>query len=136
MMKELKARLRSNREGATAVEFAIILPVLLLILMGLIDFAMALHTKNTLQYAVERAARYAIVNQSGSTGSFSTEVTTHLAGIIDDSSVSITVTPQSADGMNFVFIEASQTYNFTLPFISYLGGVSIAGNTRVPLVDE
>jgi Flp pilus assembly protein TadG len=136
MMKELITRLKSNRDGAAATEFAIILPVLLLILMGLIDFAMALHTKNTLQYAVERAARYAIVNQSGSTGSFSTEVTTHLAGILDDTNVTITVTPQSADGMNFVFIEASQTYNFTLPFVSYLGGINVAGNTRVPLVEE
>ena len=108
----------------------------MLILMGMIDFATALHTKNTLQYAVERAARYAIVNQSGGASSFSTEVTNHLAGIIDDSNVTITVTPQTADGMNFVLIEASQTYNFTLPFISYLGGVDIAGNTRVPLVDE
>ena len=131
-----KRSAEEKRSGAAAVEFAIILPVLLVIVMGLIDFAMALYTQNTLQFAVERAARYAIVNQSDATTAFESQVTTHLAGILADSDVTITVTADSADGMEFVTIDAIKPYTFSLPFVSFLGSITVSGNTRVPLVAE
>ena len=55
---------------------------------------------------------------------------------LDGGAVTVTVTADAADGMNFVTIEASQTYSFTLPFVNVLGDITVAGNTRVPLVDE
>jgi len=55
---------RANIRGATAVEFAIILPMFLLLLVGVIEVGRMLSTKNTLQYAVERAARCAVIGAS------------------------------------------------------------------------
>jgi len=48
--------------GATAVEFALILPVALLCILGLIEFSRAIWTQTTLDYAVQTAARCAAVN--------------------------------------------------------------------------
>jgi Flp pilus assembly protein TadG len=53
-----------DTEGVTAVEFALISPVLLLLLMGGIEGGRMLWAENSLQYAVERAARCAVVTPS------------------------------------------------------------------------
>ena len=52
----------SDIRGATAVEVALILSPLLLMVLGVTDGGRMLWTQNTLQYAVEQAARCAVVN--------------------------------------------------------------------------
>src|SRR5689334_2691890 len=51
---------RSNA-GATAVEFAMAAPILFALMFAVVEFGRAWWTKNSLQYAIERAARYAVV---------------------------------------------------------------------------
>jgi Flp pilus assembly protein TadG len=53
-------RLADDR-GAAAVEFAIVLPVLLLILFGIIEFARAWNVKQTLTDAAREGTRVAVV---------------------------------------------------------------------------
>jgi Flp pilus assembly protein TadG len=57
----LRQLLRRGRgqEGSAAVEFAIILPVLLLIISGLFDFGWAFYWKETVANASRGGARYA-----------------------------------------------------------------------------
>jgi hypothetical protein len=53
-------------DGAQAlVEFALVLPVLLLIITGVLDTARAVWQSNTLAYAAREGTRYAIVHGSG-----------------------------------------------------------------------
>jgi Flp pilus assembly protein TadG len=52
---------RSWDEGAAAVETAIALFVLLLMILGIIEFGTALYSYNTMQLAVEQAGRYAML---------------------------------------------------------------------------
>src|ERR1700726_2242580 len=58
------AGLRPNADirGVAAVEFALILLPLLLMVLGVIDGGRMLWTQNSLQYAVEQAARCAVVD--------------------------------------------------------------------------
>jgi len=51
---------RSNA-GSTAVEFAFAAPILFLLMFGIVEFGRAWWTKSSLQLAIERAARYAVV---------------------------------------------------------------------------
>ncbi|MCC7600353.1 pilus assembly protein [Janthinobacterium sp. FW305-129] len=52
---------RSIRQaGATLVEFAIIAPVFLLLLIGMIELSMAYFANLTMQHAVREGARYAV----------------------------------------------------------------------------
>ncbi|HIQ01886.1 MAG TPA: hypothetical protein EYH30_07120, partial [Anaerolineales bacterium] len=64
-MRELRDRLkrRKGRLGQTLVEFALILPVLLLLLFGIIEFGAAFHAWLTLEHAAREAARYAATGQ-------------------------------------------------------------------------
>lgn len=56
------ARLRGDESGASAIEAAIVLPVLLSLSLGLIDASRMLWIQNSLQDAVDAAARCAVVN--------------------------------------------------------------------------
>ncbi len=67
-VREFLVRLARAREGVEALEFAIVLPVLLLFLLGCIEFGRLFWTQSELQYAAEAAAR-AITITWTSTGS-------------------------------------------------------------------
>ncbi len=56
---------RSDR-GQSLVEFALVLPLVLLIVTGLLDLARAVWQENTLAFAAREATRYAIVHGSAS----------------------------------------------------------------------
>jgi hypothetical protein len=58
---------RASGERAQAlVEFALVLPVLLMLILGLIDVARAIAQENTLASAAREGTRYAIVHGSSS----------------------------------------------------------------------
>ena len=54
-------RKRGERRGAVAVEFALVLPMLMLLVFGIIDFGRAYYTLNTIISSVREGARYAAV---------------------------------------------------------------------------
>ena len=56
-------RLWADRSGASAVEFAIVLPVFVLLVLGSISAALLTFSVSSLNYAVEDAARCAAVNK-------------------------------------------------------------------------
>ncbi|MGO9079968.1 MAG: TadE/TadG family type IV pilus assembly protein [Streptosporangiaceae bacterium] len=53
----------ARERGAAAVEFALLLPVLLLLIFGMIDFGRALNAQITLTQAAREGARLAAVGQ-------------------------------------------------------------------------
>jgi Flp pilus assembly protein TadG len=58
-------RTAHRAEGAQSlVEFALVLPVLLLLILGLLDLGRAVSQENTLAFAAREATRYAIVHGS------------------------------------------------------------------------
>jgi hypothetical protein len=59
---------RDGEDGAVAVEFAIILPVLLLLVFGIIDFGHAYYMKHVLQNSCREGARYATRYQTKTDG--------------------------------------------------------------------
>jgi Flp pilus assembly protein TadG len=71
-------RLREANGGAAAVEMALLMPVFLVFLFGICEFGRALWTQSALQYAVESAARCAVVNTT--TCGTTTQIQTYAAG--------------------------------------------------------
>ncbi|OJV33887.1 TadE family protein [Sphingomonas sp. 67-36] len=64
-MIALLHRLRRDRRGATIVEFAIVAPVMLLLLMGLADVIYQGYVQSALTGAVQKAARDATIEGNG-----------------------------------------------------------------------
>lgn len=59
-MKNLKSRLKSER-GAELIEFALILPLLLLIMLGIVDFGFMFQRYEVLTNAAREGARIAVL---------------------------------------------------------------------------
>lgn len=57
---------RSWDKGATAVEAALVISLLVLLLFGIIGFGYALWQWNTMMLAVEQAGRYVMINNAAS----------------------------------------------------------------------
>lgn len=64
-VRVMGSRTRMGRcdEGASALEFAIILPVLLLILLGIIEFGLMYQAQLAVTHAAREGARFASVHQ-------------------------------------------------------------------------
>jgi Flp pilus assembly protein TadG len=57
-------RIRAGEQGQATVEFALLLPVLLLVLFGIVQFALALNAANDQTHIANEVARFAIVNEN------------------------------------------------------------------------
>jgi hypothetical protein len=69
MHRKTRARLRDER-GQALVELALVLPILLVILFGITQFALGLNSANDQTHIANEVARYATVNENpGSTES-------------------------------------------------------------------
>lgn len=90
------AGLLKAREGTTAVETAIVLPAFLLLLLGLVETGILFWTQSSLQFAVEAAARCAVVNSTlcGTTSAVQSYAASQVTGLTVASS-SFTVSQPS-----------------------------------------
>ena len=64
-------RYKGDCRGNAAVEFAMLIPVFLLLIIGIYEFGKLYWIQNTLQYAAEQTARCIMANSSGSQVSIS-----------------------------------------------------------------
>lgn len=61
--RQLEKRLRRGGRGAVVIEIALLLPVLLFLVIALIEFGRAIWTRSMLDYAVQAAARCAVIDE-------------------------------------------------------------------------
>ena len=86
---------RLNERGAVAAEFALLLPVLLTILFGTIEFGMIMYSRELITNASREGARAGIIQVSPklTSGQITTIATNYLTGTgINPADVTITVT--------------------------------------------
>lgn len=110
-------RLRSQ-DGAAALEFAIVLPILIMLVMGIVEFSRAYNAKEALQYAVREGARELAINNVPADA---VAVTRARAITLDDAKLSVptpaacpsTVTPTST-----ATVTATYNLDFNIPLWS------------------
>ena len=122
--------------GQSLVEFSLLLPVMLIIIFGIIDFGMGLRSYISLTNATREGARFAAVgNPAGSypancDGSSNTTVTGRVCvsieglNLADMTDVSVDYPDGQAPG-NSVIVSADYTYNYITPlgdFIAFFSG--------------
>ena len=61
-------RLADCREGATALEFAFALPVVMVLIVGMLEVAMIMFVSTSVEGGLRQAARYGITGQTPQTG--------------------------------------------------------------------
>lgn len=112
----------SDIRGAAAVEFALIVSPLFLMVLGVIDGGRMVWTQNTLQFAVEQAARYAIVS-CATTCATQAQIKSYAASAAYGLSLSSSVFSSASAGCGALAgtqVSASYSYAPLFPFPSTL----------------
>ena len=115
-----------NERGVAAAEFALLLPVLLMILLGTIEFGMIMYSRELITNASREGARAGIVQVSPkpTAGAIRTIATTYLTGTgINPANVTVTVT--GAGGVNpaTLTVNTSYRYPWLIPYIPIVLGL-------------
>ena len=113
--------IRGKDRGAAVVEFALLLPLLLLLLFGIIDFGRALNAQITITQAAREGARLVALNQPN-------VVSRTQAAAVGLSGVTVTVVtscpPGAGPGAN-ADVQVSYPFTFITPIgaiASFFGG--------------
>lgn len=121
-----------NKKGQALVEFAIILPVIMLLLMGMLEFGMMLNTYLELENASREGARTGIV------GSTDTDILNRIITIspgLDSKKLTVNITPdvsQRTSGATLT-VEVTYSYQMTVPIISNLFSNPIQLNAQTSM---
>jgi Flp pilus assembly protein TadG len=121
------------RAGSVAVEFALIIPVALAILVGIVEVGRAMWIRASLQFAVEEGARYMMVHQNAPDAELSAFALEKLVGV-DPASVELSLVRETVDGTDFVTINATFQFQYVA---SLIGGEPfiLTGSSRAPLLE-
>lgn len=115
-----------NERGVAAVEFGIIAPVFIAMLVGIIDLGRYMWTLNTMQYAVDQSVRAGVV-QKLTTDQVTSLVKGSLPGL-DPNAVTVDV----VSGASTLSITADMTYAFLFPMSSFMDSTDISVRTEMP----
>ncbi|HUP90326.1 MAG TPA: TadE/TadG family type IV pilus assembly protein [Longimicrobiales bacterium] len=117
--------------GSAAVEFALVTPVLLLVLLGMVEFGRAWNARQTVTEAARAGARVAAVAEQASADSARKAVFRVLKGAALDTSKAV-ITVQGETGNQGTPTTVKVQYSY--PFL-FLSGAS-AGNKRSLLLQS
>ena len=111
-MKSLK-----NEKGQSLIEFAIILPLLLLILMGILEFGIMLNSYLSINNSAREGARLGIVNGSNLEIE---QLITNISPNLNTENLTVNITPLDANRKSgdTLSVEVIYNYQVTIPIIS------------------
>jgi len=103
-------RARGGDRGAAAVEFALLLPLLLLLVFGIIDFGRAINAQITLTQAARTGARLAALGEPNVVSA-----TQAAATGLSPVTVSVTPCPSGATQTSQAVVTVSYSFSFVTP---------------------
>ena len=116
----MRPKRNARESGAAAVEFALILPVLVLMIVGMIEFSRLYNVQISLSNAAREGARVmAIYNDSGQASSAAVAAAPELSPALTSGEVSIS--PGTCTSGQTVTVSITHT----VPFITDYFGISI-----------
>ena len=133
MIQKFRRFLRSlgrEERGVASIEFAIASIAVLMCIVGAVEFGRYFYIKNTLDYVVTEAGRYAITNPTCSDSDIQSQVTSN-----SPSGVTPTVTVSSTVSGTITYKTITATGTVALasklvPFVS----LDVTSRTRVPVM--
>lgn len=122
-----QAGIKGRDRGAAAVEFALLLPLLLLLVFGIIDFGRLLNAQVTLTQAAREGARLVSLGQPNVT----TRTQGAATGLKNVTVTVLTACPVGSSGSSDATVKVSYTFSFVTPVgkIASMFGGSGYGST-------
>lgn len=129
-MRRLLPAIGRENSGSTSIEFAIASIAVLMCVVGSIEFGRYFYIKNTLDYVVTEAGRFAITNPAATDSAIQSQVTTKSPTGVTPT---VTVTSTVSGIVTYKTITATGTVALAsnlFPFVS----LSVTSRTRVPVM--
>ncbi len=118
---------RSDERGAAAVEFALVLPLLLLLLLGVAEFGRAYDVQTRVSNAAREGVRVmALKNDVGATRSAAKAA----AGSIPLSDADISVTPTNCVSTATAGVSATVVITYSMPYLTGFFGRTVTVTGR------
>ncbi|MBP2675883.1 MAG: TadE family protein, partial [Deltaproteobacteria bacterium] len=111
--------------GQNIVEFALVVPMLLLLVFGIAEFGRAWMTRNILTGAAREAVRIAVV-PAGTIGT----ATARANQVLASSGITTATVSFIDDGISFGTITATVSYNFPVVVVGFIPGLN---RMQIPL---
>lgn len=124
-MRGIRCGTTSSDRGAAAVEFALVLPLLLLLIFGLIDFGRALNEQIVLTQAAREGARVAALGGTDAVGRTRTA-----ASPLSDVDVTVRACPAVPGQADDAQVVARHDFDFITP-IGMIADLITAGDSDV-----
>ena len=122
----LRQRTRGHHEGgAAAVEFALVLPILLLLLMGIFEFGRAYHIQTALSGAAREGVRVMALQDDAAEARATAKAASPQLALTDSQ---ISVTPTTCSGTTPGTATVTVTYPVELMFGLFGADFSLTGN--------
>ena len=119
--------------GQSLVEFALVLPVLLIVVVGLFDFGRAIYASNAISNAARVATRLAIVNQDEAQIQ-QTAVDEAPGAGLEPSDVVVTYTCTDHIEVCFANVAVTAGYTPATPMIEALvGPITLSASSEMPI---
>jgi len=121
---EMKNQRKIRDSGSALVEVALVLPIILVLAMGMLDFGRAFHTKSLLDQAAREGCRLAVVT-APDVALVQSRVTSILAtGGITPGAITVI----GPDASRMITVTVNATFTFATPGVFAFVGASF-GNT-------
>ena len=126
-------RIRRSQRGATAVEFALVAPIFLIMVIGVFELGRAMWIRASMQYAVEETTRYAIVNTSATTSALATyAASAYSSSGINISGATFSATQATTSGITYVTITGSYDFSVIVPLVP-IPDITLSAKSRIPV---
>lgn len=110
--------------GQGLVEFALVVPMLLILVFGIAEFGRAWMTKNILTGAAREAVRIAVVSNNGNVIDTAPAIT-RATEVLSSAGITTAIVTVS-DGGSFGSVTATVTYNFPTVVAGFIPGLDNA----------
>ena len=118
-----------DQQGASAMEFALASPVLVLILAGIAQLGILFMANAGLKNAVAEGARYATIYPRPTNTQIQGVISSRRFGLTAANLSTPTLTPGVADGANYLDVSASYTVNLNFVFFN-INGITLTETRR------
>lgn len=112
---------------------AVVLPIFLLFVLGIIEFGRAYWIEHSMQLSIDEAGRYTMLNTTATDSQITSVAKSNLYGLNPDS-FTVSTSSQTIDGINYKSIQASYIFTLSIPNLFPFSSITLTRTTTVPLL--
>ena len=132
--ESIRDRLGRDQRGQSIVELALLLPVLLVIAMGVVDFGRAMYAYVAVSNAAQAGAEYASRNPAYNASAITNAVLYEAGTFLQSQSDKVVAVASEENGDRVKVVQVTVSYSFTpiTPF-PFTGDVPIQATAAAPM---